>query len=833
MSSGMMDRTRRLSLSLSNFSKINEQFRVVFEHVSKNIQLKSENKEDCLLNYIALELLVIPQYYDTIQQYFSEEFTLLVDKAVNCKEISNFRHILNCILLGNVVKNRNDLQGYALRYFSAHQSPFEIREDQTSKRRKMQQNINIEDIDIVESSLFLLRSNPDFYRAKWNWSSFIKKFFNHKEAKVIWIACHTLAVLFGMNEYQLNNVILSKISEELHRNYSYLFYTNQTLKEGDVAPPGIDQSPVVPKQQIQSKVVNVSGIYIPSFHTSVDYEQNLVVVHSTYNNLRKIALGLASGKAIMLQGSVGSGKTCLVEYLAAKTGRKLGENFLKIQLGDETDSKMLLGTYRCTDVPGEFVWQPGVLTQAVVEGSWLLLEDIDSASMDIASIITSLLENGCLTVPGYKDSVPITPGFQLFLTQRLIPTLSGYHKKHSNTMTLLGKSAFLITVDPLSSSELKQILDSQFPQFKTIADRMISVFLLFVPKTLDGDGGQISVPRSGRLISTRDFFKWCSRAVIDFDVQSQASALKVLQDAIDVFCCSFSNTNEALELAKQISTNLGIVNQKAEYFFKTYKPAMHLTTDSLVAGRVMLKKENNEYTRQTKYSFTRPSAVLLERIMCCVSLREPVLLVGETGTGKTSCVQFLAHTLGKRLIVINMNQQSDSADLLGGFKPVDLKYVIAPVRREFEAVFSDYFKVEPNRKYLANIALCFNNQRWGDLLKLINKSYEAALSRLTKSIQDFEANKVQDHEKRKQYEKNKTFLERWQCLGEKLHKLGVQLKQKSALAFAFIEGSLVKAVENGYWVLLDEINLANAETLECLSGLLEGSEGSLCLLERG
>ncbi|VEN53705.1 unnamed protein product, partial [Callosobruchus maculatus] len=68
-----------------------------------------------------------------------------------------------------------------------------------------------------------------------------------------------------------------------------------------------------------------------------------------------------------------------------------------------------------------------------------------------------------------------------------------------------------------------------------------------------------------------------------------------------------------------------------------------------------------------------------------------------------------------------------------------MKFVIAPVRKEFEAAFSDFFKIEPNRKYLANVALCFNSQRWGDLLKLINKSYEAAISRLTKSIEEFEA----------------------------------------------------------------------------------------------
>jgi len=40
-------------------------------------------------------------------------------------------------------------------------------------------------------------------------------------------------------------------------------------------------------------------------------------------------------------------------------------------------------------------------------------------------------------------------------------------------------------------------------------------------------------------------------------------------------------------------------------------------------------------------------------------------------------------------------------------------------------------------------------------------------------------------------------------------------------------------VAAGEWVLLDEINLATAETLQCLSGLLEGSRGSLHLLERG
>lgn len=49
----------------------------------------------------------------------------------------------------------------------------------------------------------------------------------------------------------------------------------------------------------------------------------------------------------------------------------------------------------------------------------------------------------------------------------------------------------------------------------------------------------------------------------------------------------------------------------------------------------------------TTFSFTRPSAALMERIAVSVERNEPVLLVGETGTGKTSSVQFLAHQCGE------------------------------------------------------------------------------------------------------------------------------------------------------------------------------------------
>ena len=52
--------------------------------------------------------------------------------------------------------------------------------------------------------------------------------------------------------------------------------------------------------------------------------------------------------------------------------------------------------YRCTDIPGKFVWEPGVLTRAVQLGQWLTIEDIDRAQQDVLALITSLVQTGTM-----------------------------------------------------------------------------------------------------------------------------------------------------------------------------------------------------------------------------------------------------------------------------------------------------------------------------------------------------------------------------------------------------------------------------------------------------
>ena len=69
-------------------------------------------------------------------------------------------------------------------------------------------------------------------------------------------------------------------------------------------------------------------------------QKELVLVDSTCQNLRRLSLAIASQRPVLLEGPIGCGKTSLVEFLAALTGHNKAKEMMKIQLGDQTDSKV-------------------------------------------------------------------------------------------------------------------------------------------------------------------------------------------------------------------------------------------------------------------------------------------------------------------------------------------------------------------------------------------------------------------------------------------------------------------------------------------------------------
>lgn len=290
---------------------------------------------------------------------------------------------------------------------------------------------------------------------------------------------------------------------------------------------------------------------------------------------------------------------------------------------------------------------------------------------------------------------------------------------------------------------LFQVLKNKYPDLEAVASKLVDTYCLLSadPKLISNhDTSSFSLPHDKRLSSTRDFMKWCSRiALMACGTPSLLDSTDVFLEAQDCFSAPLPKMENRNVLDMAVGAKLGLTKEKIEFLSRSYKPKVHTSPLSLTVGRVTLKRNVKESkpirsSRKTlpRYAHTRHSLVLLEKVAASIRNNEPVLLVGETGTGKTSTVQYLSAQCAATLKVVNMSQQSDSSDLLGGYKPVEIKQIVAPVREKFEELFCKTFSRKQNVKFLSHIQKCFAQGMWEMLFKLMMHCQKNALERAKK-----------------------------------------------------------------------------------------------------
>ncbi|XP_043542624.1 midasin isoform X1 [Chiloscyllium plagiosum] len=820
------------------------------------------NKQDrqCILNTLA-QLLLDKDCTLLIGRHLRPLLLDLLERNVQAIKGAIFNHDLHerlCVAMSKLIDISPDVISFALRYFKDSPPVFQrlfLESSDSSAVRYGRKRMKLR--DLMSAAYRLLKENWIMFSKLWDWSVCIPLLRSH-DTLVRWYTARCLAVVTNMNDEQKNNFFkkiltaeelttfrLQLLEEALSLNVekALILANSKTALWQKTKPLKCTQGHIM-SGDLSENVVPVCAVVLPRkhlIHQDQLINQSLVLVASTSNYLQSLAMAVTSQKAVLLEGPIGCGKTTLVEHLAALTGRQKPPDFLKVQLGDQTDSKMLLGMYRCADVPGEFVWQPGSLTQAVTNGYWLLLEDIDHAPLDVISVLIPLLETGELLIPGQSDCIKAAPGFQFFATRRLFSSSVGWYRQQSSHATLLDKLWTKIQLDSMNKAELKEVLLNRYPSLEIVIDRLLDIYCQLTGTkhqgsqvNLDGNHENKQPPvqsetkiddkevcLEGRGLSLRDLLKWCERIIDNFDCTSSSTALHIFREALDCFTAMMSKRGSRKKMAEVIGSKLNISKEKVEFYCRLYKPAVEFTEVEVTVGRAVLPRQRSDVVllqlETQTFSATRPSSLLLEQLAVCLKKKEPVLLVGETGTGKTSTVQYLARITGHKLKVVNMNQQSDTADLLGGYKPMDRKLLMLPLREAFEELFIQTYSRKQNITFLGHVQTCCKQKRWQDLLRLMLHVYKTAINKELKPKED------------KGWLKDK-----WELLGLRLTQAQQQMKRaESSLIFAFVEGTLAQAVKKGEWILLDEINLASAETLECLSGLLEGNTSSLVLLDRG
>jgi midasin (ATPase involved in ribosome maturation) len=697
-------------------------------------------------------------------------------------------------------------------------------------------------------------------------------------------------------------------------------------------------------------------------------------------NLRSLAQAVLTQRPIVVQGASGSGKSHLIRTLAAEMD--LDGDIIELHINDQTDSKTLIGSYVCSDVPGEFVWQAGVLTQAVLAGRWVVIENLDHVPMEFVAAIAPLLSRRRIYLPNRDMEVVAHPNFRLFGTRvAVVPNVRSARPKTFSTApaalvdynsliyipTLMHFSYFwhYVNVHTLALEEVRAIVTHQYPTILPILmNKLLAAYLYINGYRGDSNSSSSSAMVAGggssadgteevgtsavavvgaggrkrgssgaaadvrsnmqkwgtnKSFGLREMLKAAGRIQANCGEFNHVSGFATdlqkriaLQEVLDVFAGSIRSREGYEEAVREIGGIWGISESELETYFlntaadvaslfvqqqhqsstSSYSSSSSSSSSStsigaggaglsaiskrdgmVMIGRATLSlstsndnsnnnsnsNSNNNDTknsagsggaktareklgldhhqqeqeqaqaqqREQNFAMTKYSLRLLERVAVCVARREPVLLVGETGTGKTTSVQELADMLGKRLSVQNLSLSTDVADLLGGFRPVTMKQLFLPVYEVFVRLFNDTLSSSQNTEFLQIVAKFYQAQSWRRLLKAFLKAADQATKKLSKMLA---AEKVKPVSSGIDIADS---IEQWASFRAKIARYDANLpKIEHGFAFQFVDGLLVDALRNGDWVLLDEINLASSETLQGLSGVLD-ADSALFLTEKG
>lgn len=618
----------------------------------------------------------------------------------------------------------------------------------------------------------------------------------------------------------------------------------------ETLPNDVSRKSYYIKQDELSKfVVSVQNILIPKVFnrgqmTTGDCEDGLVPTDKSVLAMRKLATCIQLSKPVLLYGEAGSGKTFLIEELSKIMG--CHDAMVKIHLGEQTDAKLLLGTYTSGEIPGTFEWRSGVLTTAVREGRWVLIEDIDKAPTEVLSVLLTLLEKSELTIPSRGETIKAINGFQLIATIRTSEDKQRKQDEKGNLPDLIGMRLWeTVHLDEPEEDDLKRILCSKYPILKNLIPRFIKTYNSV--KDIYSHPQFISLNRGvhPRVITIRDLVKLCQRVeslFLENDVVNADQLIKttvydnIFAEAADCFASAISEVKILEPLIQAIGTSLEISASRVSLFLAKHVPNFHSSDDKVQIGRATLHKNRaitqKKSSNELSFARTNHSLRLMEQIGVAIQMTEPVLLVGETGTGKTTVVQQVAKLMNKKLTVINVSQQTESGDLLGGYKPINSKSRAVPLLEEFEELFALTFSMRKNERFYKMLHKCFNKNQWKNVTKLWTEAHKMAKKTLGSTEDESETKKKK---RRLDSHTKKLLLDRWNDFYEMVKKFEIQSSSvENSFVFNFVEGSMVKAVRNGDWLLLDEVNLASPDTLESISDLLaEPSSRSLLLSEKG
>lgn len=489
----------------------------------------------------------------------------------------------------------------------------------------------------------------------------------------------------------------------------------------------------------------------------------IIPTPSAIDALRNLALRISLNAPVLITSSPSSGKSILLSYLASLLRPESSQCIIRIHLADTSlDSRSLLGSYVSSVTnPGSFEWKEGVLVRAMTQGKWVVLEDIDRASIEVLGVIKPLVDSlgpggwigkrAVLEVPS-RGVVEAAESFMLYATRSLAYSHSGSYPKP----TFFSAHKFQeVVIQAPDGEDLRTIIEHRFPRLAGVATHGL-IALWHSVKNL-------GTAPSARSVGIRELEHFCRRVVSLLPTSYQPMDVDLATNAIISLSIVFPNPTLREDIylqARDVFFGAAALNAAAQTYMQAVADVIgeHLELSperrawslsgriydfdvekdvdgrvtAVRAGRVRLSARTVKEIAPPSirpFAMHKPAMNLTARIAAAIQLNEPVLLTGETGTGKTSVITHLASMLRRHLISLNLSHQTESSDLIGGFKPVDPRLPAASILNRFLELFGSTFSRRKNVKFEESVKAAVASAKWKRAVTLWKEASRMARER--------------------------------------------------------------------------------------------------------
>lgn len=245
-------------------------------------------------------------------------------------------------------------------------------------------------------------------------------------------------------------------------------------------------------------------------------------------------------------------------------------------------------------------------------------------------------------------------------------------------------------------------------------------------------------------------------------------------------------------------------------------PRVELGLEYLSVGGVSVKKNSVQSSKVSNNSLKILPGIRqsLEAAAECISHKWLCILVGYASSGKTSLIRMLAELTGNVLNELHLSSGTDISEILGCFEQYNPIRNFLSVVDEIECCVDEYINLELGKAkeeckiddvfltkwsaFLAikdNLVLCFTSSSVED-----RKRIGTSLEQLLEIIQQLKSGLGVNARSSRDLDKATKII---------FKLLEGHQKRSFSAKFEWVSGLLIKAIERGEWIVLENANCCN------------------------